>query len=221
MTHEFKTPVSTIHIAATVLADVEMMKDPGRIKDYTNIILAQNKRIEQQIEKVLQLARIEKNKYSFQSEEVDVHHLISEVIKSFGFVVGESGGSLHSELKARNFIVNADKSHLSNAIYNLIDNAIKYSNEKPDVTVSSVNGNDRLIISITDLGIGIEKKYLAKIFTKFFRVPTGNVHNVKGFGIGLSYVKNIVDAHGWKIETESIPGKGSTFRIIIPITDKL
>lgn len=217
MTHEFKTPVSTINIAANVLSDPDVIKDSVRVRNYANIIKAQNKRIEQQIEKVLQLARSEKNTFTFQKEAVDVHQIINEVIKSFEFVINESGGSLDAELKARSNIINADKSHFSNAIFNLIDNAIKYSDKNPNVKISTSSDKSELEISITDSGIGIEQKYIKKVFDKFFRVPTGNVHNVKGFGIGLSYVKNIVDAHGWKIETESIPAKGSNFRIFIPI----
>lgn len=220
MTHEFKTPVSTINIAANVLSDPGIIKDPKRIQDYTNIIKAQNKRIEQQVEKVLQLARIEKNKFSFQKEEIDANKIIFEVIKSFEFVIKELGGSLEVKLNAKNSTVYADKSHLANAIYNLIDNAIKYSPEKPNVIASTHNNKTHLTIAISDSGIGIEKKYLGKVFDKFFRVPTGNVHNVKGFGIGLSYVKNIIDAHAWRSETVSDPGKGSTFRIIIPISTK-
>ncbi len=217
MTHEFKTPVSTINIAANVLSDPDVIKDAKRIQNYAQIIKAQNKRIEQQIEKVLQLAQSEKNKFTFQKESVDVHEVIIEVSKSFEFVINESGGQLEMELNANPSIIQADKSHFSNAIFNLIDNAIKYSNEKPSVKISTNSDNSQLSIIISDNGIGIEQKYLGKVFDKFFRVPTGNVHNVKGFGIGLSYVKNIVDAHGWKIETESSPAKGSTFRIIVPI----
>jgi two-component system phosphate regulon sensor histidine kinase PhoR len=219
MTHEFKTPVSTIKIAANVLSDPEMIEDKSRILNYSQIIQKQNNRIEQHIEKVLQLARVEKNKYNFHKEEVDLHEVINEVIKSFDLVMKDLHGKLKLNLEAESSKITADMAHLSNAIYNLIDNAIKYSTDKPSIDVETRTKGNKIHLMINDNGIGIDKKYHRKIFTRFYRIPSGNIHNVKGFGIGLSYVKNILNAHGWKIEIKSTPGTGSSFQIIIPINE--
>jgi two-component system, OmpR family, phosphate regulon sensor histidine kinase PhoR len=216
MTHEFKTPISTIGISANVLSDKEILNDPNRLANYAAIIADQNKRLENQIEKVLQVARIEKNKLKLKIEETDLHSLLSEVAESFNLTVKNMQGQINKNLKAESFTVNADKLHLTNVIYNLLDNALKYRKKEPLITIRTLNSDHELTLEIEDNGIGIEKKYIKKIYDKFFRVPTGNIHNVKGFGIGLNYVKNIIDAHKWKIKVESKPGEGSKFTIIMP-----
>ncbi len=218
MTHEFKTPISTIGISANVLSNKEILNNPDRLANYAAIIADQNKRLENQIEKVLQVASIEKNKLKLKHEEVDVHNLISDEIINFSLNVNSLGGRIELKLKAGKSIIVADKLHLTNVIYNLLDNAVKYSKKEPFITISTSNKGDDLILEIEDRGIGIEKKYIKKIYDKFFRVPTGNIHNVKGFGIGLNYVKNIVSAHKWKINAESKPGAGSRFIITMPVT---
>jgi two-component system, OmpR family, phosphate regulon sensor histidine kinase PhoR len=220
MTHEFKTPISTIGISANVLSDKEILNDPTRLANYAAIIADQNKRLENQIEKVLQVARIEKNKLKLKTEKIDLHQLVSEVAKTFALNIQDLKGQLQLELKANQPLIDADKLHLTNAIYNLIDNAVKYCRSVPIIQIKTNNIQRNLIFEIIDNGIGIEKKYLKKIFDKFFRIPTGNLHNVKGFGIGLNYVKNIIDAHKWEIRVESKPGEGTKFSIIIPIKNK-
>lgn len=217
MTHEFKTPISTIGISASVLSDPEITSDPNRLANYASIISDQNRRLENQIEKVLQVARIEKNKLNLKLEEVDLHKMIQRIADSFNLNIKDLKGELILDLNVKNYKVMADKQHLNNVIYNLIDNAIKYKQDKPHVTVSTTNDANFIEIEVKDNGIGIDKKYINKIFDKFFRVPAGNVHNVKGFGIGLNYVKNIMDAHKWKIEVHSTLGEGSTFKLFIPV----
>jgi two-component system phosphate regulon sensor histidine kinase PhoR len=215
MTHEFKTPISTIGISAEVLSDPEIVNSPERLKNYAEIISGQNKRLESQIEKVLQLAQPDKNKFKLKKEEFDIHKVIKQVGEAFKITVDKKQGVLHCNLKAENSIIRGDKLHTTNIIYNLLDNAFKYSLEKPDITISTRNKDNRLYLEISDKGIGISKKYRKRIFDKFFRIPTGNIHDVKGFGLGLNYVKSIVHSHNWKIKVESEQGKGSRFIIII------
>jgi two-component system phosphate regulon sensor histidine kinase PhoR len=215
MTHEFKTPISTIGISAEVLSDPEIVNSPERLKNYAEIIAGQNKRLENQIEKVLQLAQLEKSKFKLKKEEFDIHKVIKQVGEAFKLTVDRKKGTLHCNLKAENPVITGDKLHTTNIIYNLLDNAFKYSIEKPDITISTWNKDNRLYLEISDKGIGISKKYRKRIFDKFFRIPTGNIHDVKGFGLGLNYVKSIVHSHNWKIKVESEPGKGSRFIIII------
>ncbi len=217
MTHEFKTPISTIGISANVLSNKEILNDPNRLANYAAIIADQNKRLENQIEKVLQVARIEQNKLKLKFEETDVHGLVTEVAENFNLNVKNLNGIIRMNLKAENYIVNADRLHLTNVVYNLLDNAVKYRKKEPLITIHTITKANDLILEIEDNGIGIEKKYIKKIYDKFFRVPTGNIHNVKGFGIGLNYVKNIIDAHKWKINVESKPGEGSRFTITMPV----
>jgi len=217
MTHEFKTPISTIGISANVLSEPGILKQPDRLANYAAIISDQNKRLENQIEKVLQIARIERNKLRLKLEETDVHKIISLVSDNFKMNLKDINGNLILNLGAINHIIKADKIHLTNVIYNLIDNGIKYSGQEPKVEISTFNKPGYVIIEFKDNGIGIEKRYHKKIFEKFFRVPTGNIHNVKGFGIGLSYVKSIINSHKWEINVESESGRGTRFRIVIPL----
>jgi two-component system phosphate regulon sensor histidine kinase PhoR len=219
MTHEFKTPISTIGISANVLSNSEITNDPLRLQNYATIIADQNKRLENQIEKVLQVASIEKNKLHLKFESIDLHNLIHEVCHSFQLTINEQGGEIKLELDASDPIIMADRLHFSNVLYNLIDNAIKYSREAPDILVKSAV-NEEINVIIKDKGIGIEKKYMHKIFDKFFRIPTGNIHNIKGFGLGLNYVKNIIDSHKWKLFVKSKPNEGSEFEISIPINQQ-
>jgi two-component system phosphate regulon sensor histidine kinase PhoR len=215
MTHEFKTPISTIGISASVLSEPGIVSHPERLSNYAAIIMDQNKRLEHQIEKVLQIARIERNKLRLNIEEVDVHQIIKRVAENFNMNIRDLKGRLTLNLDALNHRVKADKLHLTNIIYNLIDNGIKYSQGAPELEVSTSNQPGFLVLEVKDKGIGIEKRYHKKIFEKFFRVPTGNIHNVKGFGIGLSYVKSIVSSHKWTMKVESEPDKGARFRVIM------
>lgn len=216
MTHEFKTPVSTISISAKVLSDPDILNNPMRLKNYAGIISDQNKRLETQIEKVLQLAKFEKNNLELNYEAIDLNKLVTEVAKGFQIQLSECNGKLELDLDNSKSKVWADKVHLTNVIYNLMDNAVKYCNEKPVIRISITDHDNRITLRVQDNGIGIDKKYHQRIFDKFFRIPTGNVHNVKGFGIGLNYVMNVVKGHKWDIALDSAPGKGSTFSITFP-----
>jgi two-component system, OmpR family, phosphate regulon sensor histidine kinase PhoR len=218
MTHEFKTPISTIGISANVLTEPGIISQPDRFANYAAIIMDQNKRLENQIEKVLQIARLERNKLKLNLEETDVHKVINRVAENFAMNIKDMKGKLVLKLEARDHIIIADKLHLTNVVYNLIDNSIKYSQVEPLVEISTTNQQGFLTIEFRDNGIGIEKRYQKKIFDKFFRVPTGNIHNVKGFGIGLSYVKSIIRSHKWDIKVDSEPGKGTRFRISIALS---
>jgi two-component system phosphate regulon sensor histidine kinase PhoR len=217
MTHEFKTPISTIAIASTVLSDPVIINDPQRLRNYATIISEQNARLERQIEKVLQVAGSDKSKIKLKLEQTDCHDLLEKVVENFKMNQPNMNLSVTMEFAAKQADIVSDKLHLSNVIYNLLDNAVKYCDVAPVIKLSTTRENDTFRISVSDNGRGIEKKYLNKIFDRFFRIPTGDVHTVKGFGLGLNYVKNITDAHKWKLHVESQPGKGSTFTILIPV----
>lgn len=220
MTHELKTPLSTIAVTADLLGNPRVLADQERIQSYTQIIKNENARLQNQIEKVLQSARMDREKLQLNLQSLDVHELMQEVLVSFALKVKQLGGNLHTDLQAQPATIRADKEHLVNILYNLLDNAIKYSPDLPNILVSTQrqNGSRRgLVLSVQDEGLGIKKEYHKKIFDKFFRVSTGNVHNVKGFGLGLDYVKKMVDAHGWKLSLRSEEGQGSCFNIVIPL----
>ena len=216
MTHELKTPISTIGISANVISDPVISSQPEKLAKYASIISNQSRRLENQVEKVLQSTLSEKGRIKLKIEKIQLNELLSEIINGFDLKAQEKNGEIilktDSEIKS----VFADKSHFENLIFNLLDNAIKYCNTNPKVIVSAILKNNKIHLSVEDNGIGIDPKYGKKIFKKFFRIPTGNIHNVKGFGLGLDYVKNIVKAHKWKIHLESEQGRGSKFLIIIP-----
>ncbi len=213
MTHEFKTPISTIKISAEVFENHEKIKKDPRLLRYAEIITEQNQRLNNQVEKVLQLARIEKNNFQLNLEQVNLNDLLVELIKNTEPKLEELGGKLLLSLPDHHTIIEADETHLKNIIYNLIDNAIKYAEKAPIINVGLFSGADRIAISVKDNGIGIAKDYQNKVFDKFYRIPTGNIHNVKGFGLGLFYIKNICKAHGWQIDLISEEQKGTTMTI--------
>ena len=216
MTHEFKTPISTIRISAEVFMKSPEINSNPRLQQYATIIQEQNQRLNNQVEKVLQLARIERDNFKLNLEELDLHEVLSSILQSFKIQVEKQGGTLTCLLNATSPVVMADKLHLTNILHNLVDNAIKYCNDTPQITIRTVNGaNGKLVFTIEDTGVGIPKEHLGRIFEKFFRVPTGDVHNVKGFGLGLFYTKNICDTHGWKISIDSELNKGTTVTILM------
>ncbi len=216
MTHEFKTPISTIAISAQVLRDPGIVHTPDRLLNYATIIENENLRLRQQVERVLQVAQLDQEDIGFKQEHVDVHAMISETVASRK--VGLSG-EIQLDLEADHHRVQGDKLHLSNVLYNLLDNAVKYCETQPRVIIRTSNPDDHHIaIRVTDNGIGIAPSEKNRVFEKFYRVHTGNVHNVKGFGLGLSYVKEIVGRHKGRVTVESSPGQGSTFEIILPVT---
>lgn len=218
MTHEFKTPISTIKISTDVFLNNPLIRENDRLFQYANIIQQQNQRLNHQVEKVLQLAKIEENNFDLKREDVLLNHLLSDIIDGTKLRVEEMNGRFETNIPPQQLIIYADPLHLTNILHNLLDNAIKYCNQIPDIKLDiHLASNKKLILSIIDKGIGIKKEYQAKIFDKFYRVPTGNVHNVKGFGLGLFYVKNVCDSHGWKLQMESEEGESTKVCISIPI----
>ena len=185
------------------------------------MIKEENKRMNKQVEKILQAARLEKEEIKLNLQKLDVHQIIAKVTDNISLQVQEKNGGLSLKLNATNPIIEADEVHFSNIIFNLLDNAMKYSTAAPQIIVETLNtGNGMLSIKIKDNGIGMDKETLSRIFEKFYRAHTGNLHNVKGFGLGLSYVKAIVEAHEGKIRVESTLGKGSIFTVILPTVEK-
>ena len=216
MTHEFKTPISTIKISAEVFLNNTTVQSDKRLLQYANIIQDQNQRLNNQVEKVLQLAKIEGDNFRLSPEEINLHELLEQIIPSVRMKIEEQGGTLDVILKAAQPVILADRLHLSNIVHNLLDNAVKYCTGAPRVEVRTESKGKNIALVVADQGIGIPHEFQHKVFEKFYRVPTGNVHNVKGFGLGLFYIKSICHAHGWKIELESEPGKGTSICIQIP-----
>lgn len=218
MTHELKTPISTISLAAQMLSDPSVLKSPSMFKHISGVINDETKRLRFQVEKVLQMSLFDRQKAFLKKRETDVNHLIDGVVNTFTLKVEKYGGTLTSELEAENPMIYADEMHFTNVIFNLMDNAVKYKNPDVDLhlKVRTWNNGGKVCISIEDNGIGIKKENLKKIFDKFYRVHTGNLHDVKGFGLGLAYVKKIITDHNGEIHAESEFGKGTKFIITIP-----
>lgn len=217
MTHELKTPLATISLAIDALTNDKVIHDTDKIRYYSGMIKEENKRMNKQVEKILQAARIERQEIKLNLQVLDAHELIAKVTDNLSLQIQDKNGSLNLKLGAAKHIVQADEVHFSNVIFNLLDNAIKYSKDNLHIDVETLNSGGMLAIKIRDNGIGMNKETQSRIFEKFYRAHTGNLHNVKGFGLGLSYVKAIVEAHGGKIKVESTPGKGSTFTFSIPL----
>lgn len=215
MTHELKTPISTIGISAQVISEPNIASQPERLAQYASIITHQNQRLEKQVEKVLKSTLAEKGKIHLELEAFSLNDCITHVIRDFELKAKEKEGEIifHSDDNVE--MIKADKGHFENLLFNLLDNAIKYCDVNPKVEVSARLESSKIHLFIADNGIGIDDKYRKKIFNKFFRIPTGDIHNVKGFGLGLDYVKNIVNAHNWKIMVKSRAEKGSIFTIIM------
>lgn len=219
MTHEFKTPISTISLACEALTDHTIERSPEFTENYINIILEENKRLATMAEKILQTAVIEKGQLNMKRENIDLHEIITDVIKNIRIQVEIKDGVIRKQCKAANPVLLGDKVHLTNLVYNLLDNANKYSPKKPVITVRTENTSNGIILTIEDHGIGISKGEQKKIFDKLYRVPTGNIQDVRGFGLGLSYVKAIVEEHHGRISLESEINKGSKFKVFLPFTE--
>ncbi|MEO6037422.1 MAG: HAMP domain-containing sensor histidine kinase [Saprospiraceae bacterium] len=217
MTHEFKTPISTINISTDVFLQNEKIKTDPRLDRYARIIKEQVMRLNTQVEKVLQLAKIERENIELNQEEIDMTELIPSISPSIELKVNEKNGLLHLDLNAAHARIRADRLHLTNILHNLVDNAVKYSKDVPDIHIILRNEGRKLVLRVKDNGMGIPKEHQKRVFDKFYRVPTGNVHNVKGFGLGLFYVKSMCQAHRWKLDLASEPGKGTTISITMPI----
>ncbi len=216
MTHEFKTPIATISLAADSISSPMILGNPEKIKRFANIIKQENNRMNNQVEKVLQIALIDKQEYSIKLSEVNLHEVITAALENINLQVESKGGTAQAFLEAANPIVQADLTHVSSIVNNLLDNANKYSPEKPEISVLTRNRYGGVEIVVKDCGIGMSKAVLKHIFDKFYRVSTGNLHDIKGFGLGLSYVKAMMDAHKGHIDVKSEPGKGSTFTLFFP-----
>jgi two-component system phosphate regulon sensor histidine kinase PhoR len=216
MTHELKTPISTISLASQMLEDGSITNTPQTIEHISRVINQESKRLSYQVEKVLQMAVFNEGKLKFKFKEFDTNKMIETVAANFELRVKNKNGTLVTEKMAGNAVISGDEVHITNVIFNLLDNAVKYSNDSPEIKITTENKNGHLAISVQDKGIGIPKEHQTQIFDRFYRVPTGNIHNVKGFGLGLSYVKKIVDSHNAKIKVESTVNKGTKFTILFP-----
>lgn len=213
MTHEFKTPLTNIALSGKMLMRDSTLKQEDKIKHYSGIILEENEKLRMQVEQVLSMTALERGEIPLQKTKISFHEIISNAIKHISIQIESKQGEVSLQLDASNYFVIGDQTHLTNALRNLIDNALKYSGEQPEIVIHTENSGKQLVISISDKGIGIAKEYHQKIFTIFFRVPTGDVHDVKGFGLGLAYVRKIIELHGGSIDLESEKGKGTKFII--------
>ena len=214
MTHELKTPIANISVASDAIRNTQM--DPERLKKYADIIYTENDRLHHLVDRVLQISAMEKENDTLTLEEVNLHEIVQQVAESFEPVMQQRGGSITQALHAGRFKLLADKVHLSNVIYNLIENAVKYSGDKPEITLRTSTTAEGISLEVEDKGIGMSKDSQERIFEKFFRAESGNLHNTKGYGLGLSYVKMIVERLGGLITFNSTEGLGSTFRIFLP-----
>jgi two-component system phosphate regulon sensor histidine kinase PhoR len=217
MTHEIKTPISTISLACEALADKDIIKSTVLYDNYINVIHEENKRLGILAERILQSASLEKGQIILTREPVDIHEIIEESINNIKLQVEKKEGEIITKLKATSHILEADKVHLTNVLFNLLDNANKYTPEHPKIEISTENSYSGILISVKDNGPGVSKSNQKKIFEKLYRIPTGNIHNVKGFGLGLSYVKTIVEQHGGKISLESELNRGTKFIVYLPV----
>ncbi len=216
ITHEFKTPIATISLASEVLLNSESQNPDSRTSKYARVIYDENRRMRQQVDRVMQMAVLDKQNYSLETKEVNMDELIRNNVHNLCLEHCDNNIEVIDNLSSTNPVVKVDPIHLGNIINNLVSNSIKYSSNNPEIKMVSRNDNGHYIFSIEDNGIGIRKEDQSQIFDKFFRVHTGNVHNVKGFGIGLYYVKTMVEAHKGKINVWSEPGKGTRFDVLLP-----
>lgn len=217
MTHEFKTPVATIMIASESLKDPEITDDKSRVKRLANVIYDENLRLGDHIERVLNIARLDKGNLELEKESIDVNDLLEGVVGSMELQLEKKNAEIKLRLDADHALIQGDELHLSNVIFNLLDNAIKYSREQSKIEIHTRNKNNLVYITISDNGVGISKEQLTKVFDQFYRVPTGNIHDVKGFGLGLSYVQDIVKRMNGTIKVKSELNKGTEFEIILPL----
>jgi two-component system, OmpR family, phosphate regulon sensor histidine kinase PhoR len=219
MIHEFQTPLSTISVASETLRTARLKQDPQRQERFRNVIYEESQRMRKQVEKILEIAALEKGDMDLYFENLDIHGLITQAAQNWKIHIEKLNGSLSLHLQANNHIIPADSLHLLNVLNNLIDNAVKYTKEKPVISIATQDEDRCLRLSVQDHGIGIPRDALKSIFQKYYRVPQGRVHDVKGFGLGLSYVKSIMDAHKGRIEVESDLGRGTTVHLYLPIKD--
>ncbi|MDP3003422.1 MAG: HAMP domain-containing sensor histidine kinase [Bacteroidales bacterium] len=216
MTHEFKTPIATISLAADTITNPKVIKDEVSIRHFISMIKKENSRMNKKVETILQIASLDKKEIEFRFENVSMHSIIEHAIDTIDIQVQQRNGKINLNLEASEPVVYGDSEHLTNLVNNLLDNSIKYSPESPEITVNTKNSEKGLILSVEDKGIGMTKAVQSKIFERFYRQSSGNVHDVKGFGLGLNYARAIIDAHRGNITVFSEPGKGSRFDIFLP-----
>lgn len=217
MSHEFKTPIATISVATDSLASDRIATNPEKVKYYSSLIKNENLRMKKQVETVLNMSKLERNEVKLFYKEADVHELINKICQSFEIIIEKRNGHLFKDFKAEKSVFKIDEFHFSNVISNLLDNANKYSPENPEVEIKTRNQGNYFVVEISDKGIGMDLQNKSKIFEKFYREETGNIHNVKGQGLGLSYVKEVIGLFHGHIQVVSKKGEGSTFTIKIPI----
>lgn len=220
MTHELKTPIATISLAASAIRKPQVMSSPDKFDYFSSVIIEESKRMNLQVETILQAALLDRNEVKLNLQPYAVNDAIKKMVDHFNLQITNKNGEVRLDLNATEDLIQADDVHFTNLLNNLVDNAIKYSKDDvpPVIRISTLNKPQRIIIQIEDNGIGMNKETQNKIFEKFYRAHTGNVHNVKGFGLGLSYVKTLVDAHGGKVNVDSSYGKGSTFTLEFPLS---
>ncbi len=217
MTHELKTPLATISLAIDALTNEKVIHNSEQVRYYSGMIKDENKRMNKQVEKILQAARIERQDIKLNLQKLNAHDIIQKVADNLSLQIREKNGSLSLALNAPRYMIEADEVHFSNIIFNLLDNAIKYSKDNLHIDVSTDVVNGMLAIKVKDNGIGMNRETASRVFEKFYRAHTGNIHNVKGFGLGLSYVKATVEAHQGKVSVDSTLGKGSSFTVLLPL----
>ena len=216
LTHEFKTPIFSISLASGLLKKSEEVKQSERLTSYAELIDNEGQRLKSQVDKILQMALIDSGNFKLDKKPVDIHELIRKVASSFELIVNERKGSLDLHLDANNSVIVADETHLNNIVYNLLDNAVKYTEDEPEITVTTLDSDKGITLKIKDNGIGMGEEVQKFVFDKFYRAGSGDLHNVKGFGLGLSYVKSVIEAHRGKIGINSKKNKGSEFSIFLP-----
>ncbi len=217
MTHEFKTPIATINLALDSIKNPKIINDKEKVMRYLGMIKEENKRMHAQVENVLRISKLEKNELNISKERLKLHDIVEDALMHVELIVEDSKGYVKTHLDATKSSILANDTHFTNVIVNILDNAIKYSDEAPKIDVYTENVGNSIILKIVDQGNGMSKQVAKRVFEKFYREHTGNVHNVKGHGLGLAYVKRIVEDHQGYISVESEKGKGSTFIIKLPL----
>lgn len=217
MTHEFKTPISTVGLAGEAITRADVQAEPEVFARYVGMIRDENQRMHRQVEKILQMARFERGDLELRREQLAVHELLADVTESFALVIEQRGGQLTTEFKAPVDVVAGDRVHLESIFSNLVDNAVKYSPQTPQVRVTTARDGRFLQVKVVDQGLGIAREHQRRVFSKYYRCPTGNRHDVKGYGLGLSFVKSLVAAHGGFVELHSLPGRGTTVTVSLPL----
>ncbi|MCF8360624.1 MAG: HAMP domain-containing histidine kinase [Prolixibacteraceae bacterium] len=216
MTHEFKTPLATISVATDTIINPKIINNPDKVKHFTDVIKKENRRMNSQVETILQIARLDRKDFEFNFRVTDIHEIIEKAVQAIALQVESRNGTIDVELNAANTAVTIDPEHTLHILNNLLDNANKYSDEKPDIAITTRNSERGVWVTVSDKGKGMSKQVQNRIFEKFYRETSGNIHNVKGFGLGLSYVKAVIDANHGEVKVNSEPGKGSTFEVFLP-----